>query len=145
MVGTQTLSGGSSTLYFIQTDQLGAPQKITNSAAAVVWNGTFDPFGNPVYAVGGGIWGTSIWNSFSWGGSGGGVWGTSVWGSFPWGWGSDLSLSNLRFPGQYFDAEATLNQNWFRDYAPTIGGTSKAIPLASRADRIRMRMSAAIR
>ena len=27
----------------------------------------------------------------------------------------------LRFPGQYADAERALNQNWFRDYDPTIG------------------------
>src|SRR5262249_16949599 len=28
---------------------------------------------------------------------------------------------NLRFPGQYFDAETGLNYNYFRDYDPSIG------------------------
>ncbi len=31
------------------------------------------------------------------------------------------SLTNLRFPGQYLDSESGLNQNWFRDYDPSIG------------------------
>ena len=132
-VGLVIVTGGSPTIYFIQTDQLGAPQKITNASAAIVWHGAFDPFGNPIYAVGGGIWGTSVWNSFSWGGSGGGVWGTSVWGTFPWGFGADLSLSNLRFPGQYADAETALNQNWFRDYDPTIGRYIQSDPIGVAA------------
>lgn len=29
--------------------------------------------------------------------------------------------NNLRFPGQYFDAETGLNYNYFRDYNPAIG------------------------
>jgi RHS repeat-associated protein len=30
-------------------------------------------------------------------------------------------LTNLRFPGQYFDSETALNQNWERDFDPSIG------------------------
>jgi RHS repeat-associated protein len=29
---------------------------------------------------------------------------------------------NLRFPGQYYDAETGLNQNWNRDYDPMAAG-----------------------
>jgi RHS repeat-associated protein len=29
--------------------------------------------------------------------------------------------NNLRFPGQYFDQETGLHQNWFRDYDPAVG------------------------
>ncbi len=29
--------------------------------------------------------------------------------------------NNLRFPGQYYDAETGLNQNWWRDYNPPTG------------------------
>ena len=32
-----------------------------------------------------------------------------------------LRTVNLRFPGQYFDAETGLHQNWNRDYDPSIG------------------------
>lgn len=78
----------------------------------------------------GGAWGSAIWGSFPWGGTPvftaeSGIWGTSVWGSFPW----NLSFSNLRFPGQYADAETALNQNWFRDYDPTIGRYIQSDPL----------------
>ena len=37
--------------------------------------------------------------------------------------------NNLRFPGQYFDVEAGLNYNYFRDYNPVIGRYVQADPL----------------
>lgn len=36
---------------------------------------------------------------------------------------------NLRFPGQYFDQETGLHQNWFRDYAPISGRYLQSDPL----------------
>ena len=36
---------------------------------------------------------------------------------------------NLRFPGQWFQLEAGLNQNWMRDYDPTTGRYLQADPL----------------
>jgi len=39
------------------------------------------------------------------------------------------SLTNLRFPGQFFDAETGLHQNWFRDYDPTIGRYVQSDPI----------------
>ena len=36
---------------------------------------------------------------------------------------------NLRLPGQYFDAETGLHQNWNRDYAPGIGRYIQADPI----------------
>ena len=41
---------------------------------------------------------------------------------------SDIS-NNLRFPGQYFDAESGLHQNWFRDYQPKTGRYQEADPI----------------
>ena len=37
--------------------------------------------------------------------------------------------NNLRFPGQYFDAEMGLNYNYFRDYNPTIGRYIETDPI----------------
>ncbi len=58
-----------------------------------------------------------------------------IWGAehFPFG---DLFLTtandvvnNLRFPGQYFDSESGLHQNWFRDYSSTSGRYSESDPI----------------
>lgn len=40
---------------------------------------------------------------------------------------------NLRFPGQYYQAETGLNQNWFRDYDPTVGRYLESDPMGLRA------------
>lgn len=85
-------TGSSPILYFIHTDQIGTPQKITDGSMNIVWDGVFDPFGNSAG-------------------------------------GSSLSLTNLRFPGQYFDAETALNQNWNRDYDPTTGRYIQSDPI----------------
>jgi RHS repeat-associated protein len=37
--------------------------------------------------------------------------------------------NNLRFPGQYYDAETGLNYNYFRDYNPAIGRYVQSDPL----------------
>jgi RHS repeat-associated protein len=54
--------------------------------------------------------------------------------------GEPLSVSgsitnNLRFPGQYFDAETGLHQNWFRDYRAEIGRYMSFDPLLSVTNR----------
>ena len=85
-------TGASPVIYYIHADQLGKPQKLTNSSANIVWDGVFDPFGNV----------------------------TSLTGTV---------TNNLRFPGQYYDAETQLSQNWNRDYDPTIGRYVESDPL----------------
>ena len=42
--------------------------------------------------------------------------------------GTPITL-NLRFPGQYFDAESGLHQNYFREYDPTIGRYVQSDPI----------------
>jgi len=37
--------------------------------------------------------------------------------------------NNLRFPGQYYDAESGLHQNWHRDYDPKLGRYLEADPI----------------
>jgi RHS repeat-associated protein len=76
----------------------------------VVWDGVFDPFGNIAAGSGNGAhWGSVNWDSFDWSPS--------------------LTLTNLRFPGQYADSETALNQNWNRDYDPTIGRYIQSDPI----------------
>ena len=40
--------------------------------------------------------------------------------------------NNLRFPGQYYDAETGLNYNYFRDYNPVIGRYVEPEPIGQR-------------
>jgi RHS repeat-associated protein len=94
-------TGASPVVYYVHTDQLGTPQKITDGSADVVWDSVFDPFGNMVASTGAN-WGTGVWQSFTW---------------EP----TSPQTMPLRFPGQYADSETALNQNWNRDYDPTIG------------------------
>ncbi len=94
-------TGASPVVYYIHTDQIGSPQKVTDASGHVVWDGVFDPFGNAVTNTGAN-WGTGIWDAFTW---------------EP----ATPQTMPLRFPGQYSDAETALNQNWFRDYDPSIG------------------------
>jgi RHS repeat-associated protein len=37
--------------------------------------------------------------------------------------------TNLRFPGQSFDAETGLHYNWFRDYDPSLGRYVESDPI----------------
>jgi len=45
---------------------------------------------------------------------------------------------NLRFPGQWFQSESALHQNWMRDYDPTTGRYIQADPLGlgGRGERV---------
>ena len=42
---------------------------------------------------------------------------------------SAAALVSLRFPGQWFQAEGGLHQNWMRDYDPALGRYLQADPL----------------
>jgi uncharacterized protein RhaS with RHS repeats len=77
-------TGASPVIYYVHTDHLDRPQKMTDASASVVWDGVFDPFGNV----------------------------TSVTGA---------ATNLLMFPGQYYDSETQLSQNWFRDLGKIVG------------------------
>ncbi|WP_186072330.1 RHS repeat domain-containing protein [Burkholderia gladioli] len=90
-------TSGSSSIFYIHTDQLGTPRLMTDGSANIAWENSSDPFGNAVMAqVVAGL--------------------KTVSGPV-----ASLSLNNLRYPGQYFDSETGLAQNWFRDYDSSIG------------------------
>jgi RHS repeat-associated protein len=72
-------------------------------------------------------------------------WGTNASGALVWRWRSDgfgealpeedvdgnaVNVTvNLRFPGQVYDAESGLHQNWFRDYTAGFGRYAQADPI----------------
>jgi len=78
-------------VYYIRVDHIGRPVFATDSAANIVWEVNYLPFG--------GIESSS---------------------------GSNI---DLRFPGQWFQLESGLHQNWMRDYDPTTGRYMQADPL----------------
>ena len=48
-------TGASPIIYFIHSNQIDTPQKLTDGSASVVWDGVFDPFGNAVSGTGGAL------------------------------------------------------------------------------------------
>jgi RHS repeat-associated protein len=60
--------------------------------------------------------------------------GVASWNENPDGDGTTVT-SNLRLPGQYFDAETGLNYNWHRYYAPELGRYLQPDPLADMPSR----------
>jgi RHS repeat-associated protein len=55
--------------------------------------------------------------------------------------GEELSITgsitnNLRFPGQYYDVETGLHQNWHRDYKPEVGRYIQFDPMLKGIDKI---------
>jgi len=91
---------GGSIVYYVHTDQLNTPRKVTNSntaSLAVRWTWDPPPFGDDLPK------------------------------ESPTGL-TALSY-NLRFPGQLFDAESGLNYNYFRDYDPAIGRYVQSDPI----------------
>ncbi len=60
--------------------------------------------------------------------------GQNVWTGEFMPFGESLSVTgsitnNIRFPGQYFDSETGLHQNWHRDYKPEMGRYVEADPI----------------
>jgi RHS repeat-associated protein len=94
-------TGGGIDVFYVHTDQLNTPRKVTSSAATPVlrWKWDPSPFGD-----GGGLSETP----------------TSGQGAFKY---------NLRFPGQLFDLESNLNYNYFRDYDPAVGRYVQSDPI----------------
>ena len=96
-------------IFYYHNDHLGTPKVMTDKLRKVAWKVEFDPFGNVV---------DDEENKHRDRDSGEdrehehhGRHGEYI----------REVTNNLRFPGQYFDAETELNYNYFRDYNPAIG------------------------
>ena len=98
-VATLRPNGSGVSLYYVHTDHLNTPRRISRPADnAIVWRWDSDPFGTNAPAEDPD--GDSI-----------------------------AIVYNVRFPGQYFDAESGLNYNYFRDYDPAVGRYIESDPL----------------
>jgi RHS repeat-associated protein len=85
--------------YFIESDQLNTPRRITNAANQPVWQwDNNDPFGNNVPNADPNNTGTAF-------------------------------EFNLRFAGQYFDQETGLHYNYYRTYDPQTGRYIESDPI----------------
>lgn len=95
-------AGGGIDVFYIHTDHLNTPRKISRPTDNVVlWRWASDPFGQAAAAE-------------------------DVDGD------TQLFQFNLRFPGQYFDSETGLNYNYYRDYDPQIGRYIQSDPIGLR-------------
>jgi RHS repeat-associated protein len=98
-VATLRPNGSSIAVYYVHSDQLGAPRRISRpSDNIVVWQWDSDPFG------------------------------TTAPSEDPDGDGIAF-IFNLRFPGQYYDAETGLNYNMARDFDPLTGRYIESDPI----------------
>ena len=98
-VATLRPNGGGVSLFYVHTDHLNTPRRVSRpSDNVVVWRWESDPFG------------TTSANEDPDGDSNPFVYG-------------------LRFPGQYLDAETGLHYNYFRDYDPQTGRYPQSDPL----------------
>jgi RHS repeat-associated protein len=99
-VATLRSGTGAAGVFYVHTDQLNTPRKVTNTSNQLRWTWDPNPFGD-------GPASTLNENPASLG-------------SFKY---------NLRFPGQSFDLESNLSYNYFRDYDPTIGSYVESDPI----------------
>lgn len=98
-VATIRLNGAGVSVYYIHTDHLNTPRRITRpSDNVIVWRWDSDPFG------------------------------TSAANEDPDGDSTQIELQ-LRFAGQYFDSETGLHYNQFRDYDSATGRYIQSDPI----------------
>jgi len=98
-VATLQPNGTGASVYYIHTDHLNAPRRISRPADnVIVWRWDSEPFG------------------------------AAAANQDPDGDGTQF-VYNPRFPGQYADTETGLNYNYFRDYDPALGRYVESDPI----------------
>jgi RHS repeat-associated protein len=101
-VATLRPNGGSVSIYYVHADHLGTPRRITRPSDSAI------------------VW---RWDSDPFG--------TDAPDQDPDGDSTQFAY-NLRFPGQYFDAESGLSYNYFRDYDAVVGRYAQSDPIGLR-------------
>jgi RHS repeat-associated protein len=99
-VATLRTNGANVDVFYVHTDQLNTPRKVTNTANQLRWKWDPNPFGEGSLPV-----------------------------ENPNPPNLGVFKYNLRFPGQYFDLETNLNYNYFRDYDPAVGRYVESDPI----------------
>lgn len=100
-IATLQPNGSSIAIYYVHTDHLGTPRKITRPADnGLMWRWDPDTFGSV----------TPTTNPA----------------------GLGVFIYNLRFPGQYYQAETGLMYNYYRDYDPQTGRYLESDPIGLR-------------
>jgi RHS repeat-associated protein len=98
-VMVRVFSGGTATAYYVWSDHLNTPRVVTDVSNNLVWRWDSDAYGN----------GMANGNPRN-------ITGANF-------------VFNLRFPGQYFDAETGLHYNAARDYSPRTGRYVQSDPI----------------
>ncbi|WP_442965695.1 RHS repeat domain-containing protein [Ramlibacter sp. Leaf400] len=95
--------------FAVHADHLNTPRRLTNEQGQAVWQWAYSAFGDegPTLAA----------NRFARDGEGAGT--TNI----------PPITYNLRYPGQYADAESGLHYNYFRSYDPSGGGYTQPDPI----------------
>jgi RHS repeat-associated protein len=93
-------SDSQASIYAIHTDHLGTPQAVTDAQQRLVWQAETTPFGQANVRYASST--TTTRTPFQ---------------------------MNLRLPGQMYDAETGLNQNYYRDYNPQLGRYTTPDPI----------------
>jgi RHS repeat-associated protein len=98
-VACATAGQPTTEIAYIQSDHLNTPRTVTDAQQRVIWNWDYQD-----------------------------PFGANAPSQDPDGDGKPYTL-NLRFPGQYFDAETGLHYNYFRDYDPSTGRYLQSDPI----------------
>ncbi len=100
-----------SRLYAIHTDHLGTPRRLTQADGQAAWQWAYTPYGDEAPTLGAKRFTNETTNPT-----------TGSTGIAP-------VRFNLRYPGQYFDAESGLHYNYFRSYDPRTGRYTQTDPI----------------
>uniref|UniRef100_UPI001E4A35E3 RHS repeat domain-containing protein n=1 Tax=Simplicispira lacusdiani TaxID=2213010 RepID=UPI001E4A35E3 len=98
-------------LYAIHTDHLGTPRRLTQADGQAAWQWAYTPYGDEAPTLGAQRFTNEMTNP------------TTGATNIP------PVRFNLRYPGQYFDAESGLHYNYFRSYDPRTGRYTQSDPI----------------